>query len=130
MKNGAGYVATILLSITACSGHAPRVTQTSFPPTAEILVTSSPNTSVLIFSSSPARFALRGNPLALRSDTIRTTTPAMVNAYLDQGDITIVSETNVPIAVEATLANAAARHVTATGRGAVLQSGGVGINTR
>jgi len=130
VKTPPALVVGIALVAAACAARTPRVTSSAPAPIAEIAVTSSPNTPVMIFASAPSRFALRTDAIRVRSDTIHTTTPALLKAYLDQGEINIVAESNVPIYVKATLAHAPALHVTATGHGAVLLQGGFGITTR
>lgn len=119
-------IAIALLSGIACVAHPARQ-PLAYAPGADFQVSSSPNTSVLIYSSAPSQFALRGQELRARSDTIRAFTPLQLEAYLDAGEIHIVSDPAAPIDVEATLANSPATHVTATGYHIVLERGGTGI---
>src|SRR4051812_11595741 len=82
--------ASVLLLAIAC---APRTTRQplAYAPRADIQITSSPNTSVLIYSTAPSQFALRGQQLRMRSDTIRASTPLELEAYLDAGEIHAVA---------------------------------------
>ena len=117
--------AAILLNV-ACAAH-PRSEPVAFAPRADIEITSSPNSAVLIYAGSPSRFALSGEALRVRSDTIRATTPVRLEAYLDAGDIHFVADGKIPLKVAATIAHAPATHTTATGNHIVLASGGTGI---
>jgi hypothetical protein len=101
----------------------------AFAPRADVQITSSPNTSVLIYSSVPSQFALRGQELRVRSDTVRATTPVQLEAYLDAGEIHIAADGDVPLNVEATIAHSPATHATATGRHIVLDAGGSGVRS-
>ena len=101
----------------------------AYAPRADVQVTSSPNTSVLIYSSVPSQFALRGQELRVRSDTVRATTPVQLEAYLDAGEIHVVTDGDIPLSVEASIAHSPATHATATGRHIVLDSGGSGIRS-
>jgi len=118
--------AVAILSNLACAvRRAPEAI--AFAPRAEIAVTSSPNSAVLIYADAPSRFALSGEALRMRSDTIRATTPARLEAYLNAGEIHVVADGPIPLDVAATLTNAPATHLTATGRHIVLYAGGTGI---
>src|SRR5881275_1028298 len=101
----------------------------AFAPRADVQITSSTNTSVLIYSSLPSQFALRGQELRVRSDTLRTTTPVQLEAYLDAGEIHVAAAEDVPLRVEAYIAHSAATHATAAGRHIVLDAGGTGIRS-
>ena len=126
-KHGLAISALILLAAGCAKQSA--IQPTAFAPLADIEVTSSPNTPILIYSSAPAQFALRGQTFQLRADTIRTTTPAQLQAYLDRGDIHVASVGTASLMVEATIAHAPATHATATGRHVVLDARGSGIRT-
>jgi hypothetical protein len=120
--------AVAILSTLACSlRHAPEAV--AYAPRAEIEITSSPSSTVLIYGGSPSRFALSGEVLSVRSDTIRTTTPARLEAYLNAGEIHIVADGKVPVEVAAKISNAPATHATAAGGHIVLESGGTGIRS-
>jgi hypothetical protein len=125
-KKMLGLVAFVAAFATACS---PKLADQSLAslPRAEIEVTSSPNTAVLIYASKPSPFALRGNAMMVRSDTLRVVTPARLTAILNAGDIHITADQSVPIAVVANLTHAPALKLTATGREIVVESGGAGI---
>jgi len=101
----------------------------AYAPRADIQITSSPNTSVLIYSTVPSQFALRGQELRVRSDTLRATTPVQLEAYLDAGEIHVAADGNVPLSVEANIAHSPATHATATGRHIILDPGGSGIHS-
>src|SRR5688572_11139056 len=111
---------------TGCNPR-PAAEDLSVAPRADIEVTSSPNTSVLIYGSKPAPFALRGGEMKVRADTVRVITPVQLTAFLHTGDIHIAANGSVPIEVVATLTHAPATRLTATGREIVLNSGGAGI---
>ena len=121
--------AVAILSNLACAVR-PGQEAIALAPRAEIEVTSSPNSAILIYADAPSRFALSGEPLRMRSDTIRATTPARLEAYLDAGEIHVVANGLIPLNVAATMANAPATHSTATGNHIVLYSGGTGIRTQ
>lgn len=121
--------AASLLSNLACTVH-PRAEAVALAPRAEIEVTSSPNSAILVYADAPSRFALSGEVLRVRSDTIRVTTPVRLEAYLDAGEIHFVAISLIPLNVAATFANAPATHSGATGRHIVLYSGGTGIGSQ
>ena len=120
--------AVAVLSNLACAVR-PRTEAIALAPRAEIEVTSSPNSAILVYADTPSRFALSGEALRMRSDTIRATTPARLEAYLDAGEIHVVAGSLIPLNVAATMTNAPATHSTATGRHIVLYSGGTGIGS-
>jgi hypothetical protein len=115
-----------ILSSLSCAVR-PSPEPIALAPRAEIEVTSSPNSAILVYADAPSRFALSGQALRMRSDTIRATTPARLEAYLDAGEIHVVANGTIPLEVAATFANAPATHSGATGRHIVLYSGGTGI---
>ena len=119
-------VAAAILSNAACAVH-PRSEPVAFAPRADVEITSSPNSAVLIYAGAPSRFALSGEALRVRSDTIRATTPVRLEAYLDAGEIHFVADGKIPLDVAATIAHAPATHSTATGNHIILESGGTGI---
>jgi len=120
--------AAAILSSLACAVR-PGPEPIALAPRAEIEVTSSPNSAILVFADAPSRFALSGEALRMRSDTIRATTPARLEAYLDAGEIHVVANGLIQLNVAATFANAPAIHAGATGRHIVLYSGGTGIGS-
>jgi len=73
---------------------------------------------------------LSGEALRIRSDTIRATTPARLEAYLNAGEIHVVADGAIPLDVAATFANAPATHAGAAGRHIVLYAGGTGIGSQ
>jgi hypothetical protein len=119
--------AFLLAAAGAGCNPRPVAQNLSAVPRAEIEVTSSPNTSVLIYGSKPAPLALRGGEMKVRADTVRLTTPVQLTAFLDTGDIHIVANGSVPIEVVATLTHAPATRLSARGHYIVLYSGGAGI---
>jgi hypothetical protein len=121
--------AVAILSNLACAVR-PAPEPIALAPRAEIEVTSSPNSAILVYADAPSRFALSGEALRVRSDTIRVTTPARLEAYLDAGEIHFVANGLTPLNVAATFANAPATHSGATGRHIVLYSGGTGIGSQ
>lgn len=82
-----------LLIASAGAGCAspPAVPELVNAPRAEIAITSSPNTSVMIFATRPSAFALRGTKMEVRSDTIRAITPLNLTAFLNSGDLHVVA---------------------------------------
>jgi len=82
-------LAFLLAAAGAGCNPRPAAQDLSVAPRAEIEVTSSPNTSVLIYGSKPAPFALRGREMKVRADTMRMTTPVQLTAFLNTGDIHI-----------------------------------------
>lgn len=118
----------ILVSLCGCAPAHTRNTL-AFAPRADVMVTSSPNTEVLIYASTPSQFALRGQPLQTRTDTIRTITPVQFEAYLDAGEIHVSSTTGVPVTVEAAMAHAPATRAIAKARHVVVDAAGAGIHT-
>jgi hypothetical protein len=120
--------AAVILSNLGCAAR-PRTDVVAYAPRAEVEITSSPNTSVLIYGGAPAIFALKGEVLRMRSDTIRTTTPVRLEAYLDAGEIHLVADGGVPLKVTTTIANAPATQAGAAGHHIILNSGGVGIQS-
>ena len=85
--------------------------------------------SVRPLTDAPTQFAVSGEVLQMRADSIRTTTPVQLEAYLDRGDIHVVTIGSVPVSVVAIIAHASASHATATGRHIVVNAGGSGIRT-
>jgi hypothetical protein len=126
MRNQTIGLAIFLALTTACN-RRPAAQSLSPAPEADIEVTSSPSTSVLIYGSKPSSFALRATTMELRSDTLRAVTPVKLRALLQGGDIYIVSAESVPIEVVAELTNAPAKRLSARGREIVIESGGAGI---
>ena len=120
--------AVAILSNLACATR-PRGEAVAYAPRAEIEITSSPNTAILIYGGTPSRFALSGEVLRVRSDTIRTTTPTRLEAYLNAGEIHLVADASAPLNVAATIANAPATHATATGKHIIIEAGGTGIRS-
>jgi hypothetical protein len=118
-----------ILSNLACAAH-PRSEPVAYAPRAQVEITSSPNSAILVYADAPSRFALSGEALRMRSDTIRATTPARLEAYLDAGEIHVVTDGVIPLDVAATFANAPAIHAGASGRHIVLYSGGTGIGSQ
>lgn len=120
---------TLALCAFAAGGCAsrPALPDVASAPHADIAVTSSPNTAVLIYATSPSAFALRGSEMRVRTDTIHATTPVSLTAFLNAGDIHVDAAGTVPIEVEASLTRAPATRLGATGRRIVLESGGAGI---
>lgn len=126
MRNQTAGLAIFLALTTACN-RRPAVNSLAAAPEADIEVTSSPNTYVLIYGNKPSSFALRATTMKLRSDTLRAETPVKLTALLQGGDIHIVATESVPIEVVAELTNAPAKRLSARGREIVIESGGVGI---
>jgi hypothetical protein len=120
-------LAFLLAAVGAGCNPRPVAQDLSVAPRAEIEVTSSPNTSVLVYGSKPAPLALRGDEIKVRADTLRLTTPVQLTAFLNTGDIHIAANGSVPIDVEATLTHAPATRLSARGNYIVLYSGGAGI---
>jgi len=123
--------ATTVIGILVGLGCAsqPHGQPLAYAPRADVQITSSPNTSVLIYSNAPSRFALRGQELRVTSDTLRATTPVQLEAYLDAGEIHVAAAQDVPLSVEAYIAHSPATHATATGRHIVLDAGGSGVRS-
>jgi hypothetical protein len=113
-------------ALGACASP-PDVPNIASAPYAEIAVRSSPNTSIMVYSSAPSAFALRGGEMKVRSDTIRAITPVNLTAFLNAGDIYVASAERVPIEVQARLTGAPALRLGASGLRVVLESGGAGI---
>jgi hypothetical protein len=126
MRNQTVGLAIFLALTTACN-RRPAAHSLALAPEADIEVTSSPSTSVIIYASKPSSFALRAATMELRSDTLRAVTPVKLTALLQGGDIYIVSAESVPIEVVADLTNAPAKRLSARGREIVIESGGAGI---
>jgi hypothetical protein len=126
MRNQTVGLAIFLALTTACN-RRPAAQSLALAPEADIEVTSSPSTSVIIYASKPSSFALRAATMELRSDTLRALTPVKLTALLQGGDIYIVSAESVPIEVVAELSNAPAKRLSARGREIVIESGGAGI---
>jgi hypothetical protein len=116
------------LSSLGCAAR-PHQQPLAYAPRADIEITSSPNTSVLIYSTVPSQFALAGQELRTRSDTVRATTPVRLEAYLTSGEIHVTADGSVALNVDATIAHAPAKHATATGRHIVIDAGGTGIRS-
>ena len=120
--------ASVALSALACVAHTTRQ-PLAYAPRADIQISSSPNTSVLIYSNTPTQFAVRGQELRARSDTIHTFTPVQLEAYLDAGEIHVVADPAARLDVEATIAHSPATHATASGHHIILEAGGSGIRS-
>jgi hypothetical protein len=119
----------LALGIFAAAGCAsqPSLPNLASAPHADIAVTSSPNTNVLLYATAPSAFALRGSEMKVRADTIHATTPVNLTAFLNAGDIHVDAAGSVPIEVQATLSRAPATRLGAKGSRIVLMSGGAGI---
>jgi hypothetical protein len=130
MRSRLTYAITIDGTLSSV-GCAVRTNQQplAYSPRADIEITSSPNTSVRIYSTVPSQFALAGQQLYTRSDTVRATTPVQLEAYLTNGEIHVTADSNVALNVDATIAHAPAKHATASGRHIVIDAGGSGIRS-
>jgi hypothetical protein len=129
MKNNMTLLTALgVFSAGGCIAR-PTAQPIAYAPRADVQITSSPNTPVLIYSTAPSQFALRGEVLRLRSDTIRATTPIQLETYLDAGEIHVAASDAVPISVEAAIAHSPASRATATGLHIVIESGGTGIRS-
>jgi hypothetical protein len=130
MKKKQILVATLAVFLVGLACATARTRQPlAFAPRADVTITSSPNTEVMIYAMPVARFALRGEPVVVRSDTIRARTPLELETYLDAGEIHVASVQGVSVKVDANILHAPALHADATGRHIILESGGFGIRT-
>lgn len=93
-------------------------------PTADVRITSSPNTAVRIIAPAPAEVRLLSKRGTMSGDTLVVRTPVRLTASLDAGDLRVESADGVTIEVEAILRDAAAMRLSGSGRTLILKAGG------
>jgi hypothetical protein len=97
-------------------------------PTADVRLTASPNTAVLVIGAQAAS-GVRGAGAFVRGDTLFARTPLRFSAALAEREVRIEAAADVPVRLEATLADAPATALGASGHVLVLEAGGRGVRT-
>ena len=93
-------------------------------PTADVTITSSPNTAVRIIAPATASVRLHGEPGTGRGDTLLARTPIRFTASLAGSDVRIESVDGATVDLVATLQDGAAWRLGGSGRTLLLRAGG------
>ena len=122
-------VLTVVIGCTLLGGASLALASGSVPaagvaPTAEVRVTSSPNTAVRLIAPATAGLRVQTAPGTTRGDTLVLRTPIRLTATVAANDLRIESVEGVELRVEASLRDAVAWRLGGTGRLLILKAGG------
>lgn len=117
-------VGSTLLGGASVALASSTVASAGVVPTAEVRVTSSPNTVVRVIAPASAGMRVQTAPGTMRGDTLLLRTPIRLTATLATDDLRIESAEGAELTVEASLRDAAAWRLGGTGRLLILKAGG------